>query len=133
MTQCSTKTRVDFHPDLPVDVTFDAPEISSDGGLTLLRRADEQLGLTDERQQAKVEHTRLGQLRQRVDQQAGSAATYRLVKQRGRTLQSAGDQFADDLGSTEHLDEQTEEQKRRTLDRLHALARAEFGTLRTRL
>jgi len=78
MTQCNTKTRVNFHPDSPVDLTFDAPEISSDGGLTLLRQADEQLGLSeslvkavpDGRQQAKVQHTRLEQLRQRVYQLA---------------------------------------------------------------
>jgi hypothetical protein len=78
MTQCNTKTRVDFHPDFPVDVTFDAPEMSSDGGWTLLRQTDERLGLCqmlaeavpDERQAAKVDHSRLEQLRQRVYQLA---------------------------------------------------------------
>lgn len=78
MTQCNTKTTVDFHPDLPVEVTFEAPEISSDGGWVLLRAIDEQLGLTeavasvvpDERDPSKVEHSRLEQVRQRVFQLA---------------------------------------------------------------
>lgn len=78
MTQCNTKTRLDFHPDLPVDVTFDAPDISSDGGLTLLGLVDRQLGLTeaiaevmpDDREAAKVQHSRHEQVRQRVFQLA---------------------------------------------------------------
>jgi len=78
MAQCNTKTRLNFHSDFPVDVTFDAPEMSSDGGWTLLRQTDEGLGLCemlakavpDGRQAAKVEHPRLEQLRQRVYQLA---------------------------------------------------------------
>ena len=78
MTQCNTDPRVNFHPEKPVDLEFDAPEISSDGGLTLLRQAVDQLGLSeslvqavpDERQQSKVQHSRLEQLRQRIYQLA---------------------------------------------------------------
>ena len=76
MTQCNTKTRVDFHPDKPVDLEFDADDISSDGGAVLLAQADERLGLCeavaglmdDERDSSKVEHSRLEQLKQRVFQ-----------------------------------------------------------------
>jgi hypothetical protein len=57
-------------------VTFDAPHISSDGGLLLLRQADEQLGLShgfsaclvDRRDPSRVEHSRHEQVRQRLFQ-----------------------------------------------------------------
>ena len=75
MTDC-TRPSLDFHPDLPVQVTFDAPETSSDGGALLLRLVDEQLKLTarlaplipDLRDPARIKHSRLEQLRQRVYQ-----------------------------------------------------------------
>lgn len=57
-----------------VDLSFDAPDTSSDGGLVLLRQVDDALGLTarfaallpDERAQHMVIHSRHEQLRQRV-------------------------------------------------------------------
>jgi hypothetical protein len=65
-----------FHPTLPVVVAFDALQISSDGGVLLLRQTDERLGLSewfaallpDERAPAKVEHERREQVRQRLYQ-----------------------------------------------------------------
>lgn len=76
MTQCNTSTRVGFHPDKPVDIDFSAPDSSSDGGALLLRMVDEKRGLCetlsrllpDDRDPAKVDHSRLEQLRQRVFQ-----------------------------------------------------------------
>ena len=76
MTECIAQEVLPFHPSLPVVLRFDAPEISSDGGALLLREMDEQLGLTadlasflpDERNPARVEHSRLEQLRQRIYQ-----------------------------------------------------------------
>lgn len=76
MTQCNTKTRVDFHPEKPVDLEFDVPDMTSDAGAVLLRQMDGERGLCetlvgllpDDRQAEKVEHTRLEQLRQRVFQ-----------------------------------------------------------------
>lgn len=47
MTQCNTETRLDFHPDKPVDLEFDAPDLSTDGGAVLLRQVDEQLDLCE--------------------------------------------------------------------------------------
>ena len=75
-TDCIAQTRLDFHPDLPVDVTFDGPQLSSDGGLLLLRQVDDQLGLAarvaavlrDDRDPDRVVHSRLEQVRQRVFQ-----------------------------------------------------------------
>jgi hypothetical protein len=76
MTECIPQLRFGFHPYREVVTTFDAPEISSDGGLLLLRALDERLGLTrdfaeripDHRDPRFVVHTRLEQLRQRVYQ-----------------------------------------------------------------
>ena len=76
MRYCNMKTRVDFHPDEPIDLEFDAPDLSTDGGAVLLRQVDERRGLCetlaeflpDERDPSKIEHTRLEQLRQRVFQ-----------------------------------------------------------------
>lgn len=59
-----------------VQVTGDAPTISSDGGVFLLRQLDEQRGMTatfskalaDDRLADRVHHSRLEQLRQRVYQ-----------------------------------------------------------------
>ena len=74
MTQRISQTRLDFHPSKPIDVCFDAPRLSSNGGTLLLRQVDDRLGLTrrfaallpDERDPCKVVHHRLEQLRQRV-------------------------------------------------------------------
>ena len=78
MTQCNTKTRVDFHPEFPVDIEFGAEDISTDGGAVLLRQAEEHLGICDiiaqmvpdERDPSKVEHSRRQQVLQRVLQLA---------------------------------------------------------------
>ena len=40
--------RLDVHPRRAVEVTFDAPHVSSDGGLVLLRQLDERLGLCEQ-------------------------------------------------------------------------------------
>jgi DDE family transposase len=76
MTECSAQLRLSFHPDLPVDLSFDAPEVSSDGGVILLRQIDERLRLTagfaaclpDDRDPARVLHDRREQSRQRIFQ-----------------------------------------------------------------
>lgn len=74
MTQRSAQQGFDFHPNRPVHVTFDAPETSSDGGLLLVRQAEQRLGLLrriarcvpDTRNGSRVEHSREEQVRQRV-------------------------------------------------------------------
>lgn len=73
---CLPKTQLDFHPFRRVDVEFDSPTTSSDGGALLLRQLDERLGLTaglaaflpDTRAPNRIVHSRLEQLRQRVYQ-----------------------------------------------------------------
>lgn len=75
-TACIPQLRLEIHPDLPVDVTFDAPQTSSDGGLLLLRQIDDRLELCatiaaaipDARDPRYVQHTRGEQIRQRVFQ-----------------------------------------------------------------
>ncbi len=75
-TECNKKTRLDCHPKLPVDLDFCAPNISSDGGLLLLRRAEDELSICkilaacvpDERDASRVLHKRLEQVEQRVFQ-----------------------------------------------------------------
>jgi hypothetical protein len=65
-----------FHPDRAVKVSFDAPALSSDGGLLLLRAADERSGTTEsiarlfpsERVGRNVKHTYEELLRQRIYQ-----------------------------------------------------------------
>jgi hypothetical protein len=67
---------LDFHPTVPITVAFDAPQISSDGGVVLLRQMDERLGLSerlatllpDAREARKVRHARREQVRQRLYQ-----------------------------------------------------------------
>jgi len=62
------------HPEKRIDVDFSAPQISSDGGLLLLRRAEnvtqicEKLAslLPDSRDQNKVVHSRTEQIMQRA-------------------------------------------------------------------
>lgn len=76
MTECNAQLRLSFHPNLPVELSFDAPELSSDGGVILLRQVDERLGLTagfaaclpDRRDPARVIHSRHEQARQRIFQ-----------------------------------------------------------------
>jgi Transposase DDE domain group 1 len=76
MTECIPQLRLCFHPDLPVVVEFDAPEISSDGGALLLRQVDECLGLSagfsacllEPREHQRVQHSRQEQSRQRIFQ-----------------------------------------------------------------
>lgn len=76
MTQCIPQLRLGFHPELPVVVDFDAPEVSSDGGALLLRQIDDSLGLTagfaallsDDRNPLRCSHSRQEQTRQRVFQ-----------------------------------------------------------------
>jgi hypothetical protein len=77
-TDCVPQLRLDFHPDRPIDLTFDAPQTSSDGGLLLLRQVDDQLELCakigaiveDARDPERVVHSRVEQIRQRVFQVA---------------------------------------------------------------
>ncbi len=74
MTDCSKPRRAAKPFVRPVDVRFDAPHASSDGGLLLLRKVDEKLKICehlgalipDTREQAKVVHSRTEQVRQRV-------------------------------------------------------------------
>jgi hypothetical protein len=75
-TPCISKIRLPIHSKLPIDVTFDAPRISSDGGALLLRQIDERLALCarvgaeipDTRSPSRVVHSRAEQIRQRVFQ-----------------------------------------------------------------
>jgi hypothetical protein len=70
------QTKFTFHPDFDIDVRSDAPRMSSDGGLLLLRQADERSGtcrclagcLPDARDGRRFRHDRLEQVRQRVYQ-----------------------------------------------------------------
>jgi hypothetical protein len=76
MTECIAQLSLDFHPTVPITIGFDAPQISSDGGVVLLRQMDERLGLSerlaallpDEREARKVRHDRREQVRQRLYQ-----------------------------------------------------------------
>lgn len=76
MTECSAQLSFRFHPQQRIDVRFDGPEISSDGGALLIRQLDDQLGVTagiarllrDERDPRRVVHSHREQIRQRVFQ-----------------------------------------------------------------
>jgi hypothetical protein len=76
MTEGIAQLSLDFHPTLPSTVAFDAPQISSDGRVVLLRQMAARLGLSerlaallpDERDPAKVKHARREQVRQRLYQ-----------------------------------------------------------------
>lgn len=76
MTQCTRELRLSFHPEAPVVIEFDAPEISSDGGALLLRQVDDRLGfsagfaecLLEGRDSQRVRHSRQEQSRQRIFQ-----------------------------------------------------------------
>ncbi len=74
MTVCTKTLRLAKPYNRAVDVAFDAPHTSSDGGLLLLRALDERLGVSDglgalvpdTRDARKVTHARTEQVRQRV-------------------------------------------------------------------
>jgi DDE family transposase len=76
MAECIAQLTLDFHPSSPITVTFDAPHISSDGGVLLLRQMDDRLGLSERfaallpetRDPRKVRHDRREQMRQRLYQ-----------------------------------------------------------------
>jgi hypothetical protein len=109
-TDCLPQLRVDFHPEQPVVLSFDAPQTSSDGGLLLVRQIDDTLGLTalvaaampDTRDPRKVVHPREEQVRQRIFQivqgyEDGNDATtlrydplFRVVCERSGAQGSAG-------------------------------------------
>lgn len=77
-TECFAQTSFFFHPQRRIDTAFDAPQVSSDGGLVLLRALDDKLGLSallassvpDERAPERVLHSRREQVRQRLYQLA---------------------------------------------------------------
>lgn len=105
-TDCLPQLRLGFHCSRAVDVTFDLPELSSDGGALLLRQVDDQLGLSrlvaacvpDRRDARRVIHSRLEQLRQRIFQIAlgyedgNDASTLR----HDRVLKTACDRLPED-------------------------------------
>ena len=77
MTECSAQLALGFHPQLAVCVDFKGPEISSDGGVLLVRQVDDRLGgltagfascLPDKRDPSRVLHDRHEQTRQRLYQ-----------------------------------------------------------------
>lgn len=76
MTECIRQLALSFHPQAPVVVEFDAPEISSDGGALLLRQVDARLSLTagvaaclsETREPRRIRHSRQEQVRQRIFQ-----------------------------------------------------------------
>jgi len=76
MTECVAQLKLQFQSGQGVTVEFDAPEISSDAGVLILRQVDDQLALTrslasllpDNRDPSRIEHSRHEQLRQRVYQ-----------------------------------------------------------------
>ncbi len=76
MTECVAQITLNFYDPKPIEVSFDAPETSSDAGALLLRQVDDQLGLSqwfaavlpDERTVGKTTHERREQVRQRLYQ-----------------------------------------------------------------
>jgi DDE family transposase len=76
MAECIAQVALNFHPSSPITVAFDAPHISSDGGVLLLRQMDDRLRLSerlaallpDTRDPRKVKHDRREQMRQRLYQ-----------------------------------------------------------------
>lgn len=76
MTEGIAQLPLNFHPTIPLTLTFDAPHISSDGGVLLLRQVDDRLRLSerlaavlpDARDPRKVHHPRQEQFRQRLYQ-----------------------------------------------------------------
>jgi len=77
MTACVNQITLDLETiNKPVSITFDAPDLSSDGGFLLLQQIDQRWALTqrladlipDHRDPNKVRHSRLQQIRQRLFQ-----------------------------------------------------------------
>lgn len=76
MPECIPPQRLSFHSSQPVEVSFDAPRSSSDGGALLLRCLDEREGwsrrladcLTERRQAGRIRHSLHEQVRQRLFQ-----------------------------------------------------------------
>jgi hypothetical protein len=76
MTECIAQLRLSFYQPKPVAVTFDAPQITSEGGAVLLRQVDDQLGLSagfaaaipEQRDATRTTHDRREQVRQRLYQ-----------------------------------------------------------------
>lgn len=76
MTKCITQLSLGLLGHRKLVIDFDAPDISSDGGVILLRQVDDHLGVTqwisdalrDDRDFRKVIHDRLEQCRQRIYQ-----------------------------------------------------------------
>ena len=76
MTECVAQITLNFYDPKPIEVSFDAPETSSEAGALLLRQVDDQLGvsqwfaaaLPDERTVGKTTHARREQVRQRLYQ-----------------------------------------------------------------
>jgi hypothetical protein len=73
MAKWITHLSLDFHPSVPLTVAFDAPPISSDGGVLGLRPMEDRLGLRErvaalrpeERDPRKVNHGRREHLGER--------------------------------------------------------------------
>lgn len=77
MTVCVDQIRLHFEGQTrPIDLSFDAPDLSSDGGILLLQQIERRLGICrrvapfipDQRDPNKVRHPREQQLRQRIFQ-----------------------------------------------------------------
>lgn len=76
MAECIAQVALNFHSSAPITVAFDAPHISSDGGVLLLRQMEDRLRLSerlaavlpDPRDPRKVKHDRREQMRQRLYQ-----------------------------------------------------------------
>jgi len=76
MPECIPPQRLSFHPSQSVEVSFDAPRSSSEGGAVLLRCMDEREGwsrrlaecLTERRQAGRIRHSLHEQVRQRLFQ-----------------------------------------------------------------
>ena len=74
MTQCTTQLTLGLFGQKPVVIDFDAPDISSDGGVVLVRQVDDRLGvsrglaeaISDPRDPSRVVHDIQEQCRQRV-------------------------------------------------------------------
>jgi hypothetical protein len=76
MPECISQLSLEFHPTLPIPVAFEAPQISSEGGVVVLRQMEARLGLSErlaallpaEREPSKVKQARREQVRQRLYQ-----------------------------------------------------------------
>lgn len=77
MTVCVDQIRLSIEGQTkPIDLSFDAPELSSDGGFLLLAQIEQQIGLSDrlskllpdDRDPSKIKHSRKQQVQQRIFQ-----------------------------------------------------------------